>query len=397
MHCIRASFSFLLTVGLMLSISGYCQDDETFDIRIPVVDMQDFYAPQKREAFLNTLYDAMSQVGFFAVRNTGVDKEAISNAYEQAKIFFKRDLEYKRQWMHSDPRGFVPSEIAKGNKMKDHKEFYHIGRYNSPLPNVWPDQEGYQETMTHLFNALDSYVVPLEEAIIASINLHANSTLPLDLLNKETHDGFSLLRSLYYPAMSADMLANLDTPLLWAAPHTDIDLFTILPFATEKGLQLELNGQWLNVVVPSDAFIINVGDMLENMTNGIFKSCKHRVFASEPNKERFSMVFFVHPRGETRLDPLPECICLTGGEQKYADGTRLEFLWERLLEVGTAPDLLEPYSKTGHTERQMKYGHESPQVVKLLVEHNLASPELLEMVAQKPDNYYGITRTAGCG
>jgi isopenicillin N synthase-like dioxygenase len=264
--------------------------------------------------------------------------------------------------------------------MKDYKEFYHMGRYNSPLPNVWPDQEGFQETMTTLFNELECYVVPLEEAIVATINLHANSNLPLDFLNKETHDGFSLLRSLYYPAMAPEMVQNLEAPLLWAAPHTDIDLFTILPFATEKGLQLEINGEWLNVIVPSDAFIVNVGDMLQNMTNGLFKSCKHRVCALEPNKERFSMVFFVHPRGETPLDPLPECIELTGGVQKFANGTRLEFLWERLLEVGTSPELLEPYSKTGHTERQMEYGRASPQVVEMLLEHNLASPKLLEML-----------------
>ncbi len=371
-----------MILGSMIPSVGQAEEAvsniQSLDIRIPVVDMNDFYSAEKKEVFLNTLYDAMTTVGFFAVRNTGVDKEVITEAYAQAKTFFKRDTEYKKRWMHSDPRGFVPSEIAKGHKIKDLKELYHMGREGNPLPNVWPDQEGYMTAMVNLFNELDKYVVPLQEAIIATINLHGKCDLPIDSLNKETHDGFSLLRSLYYPGMDEKMLSNLDQPLYWAAPHTDIDLMTLLPFATEKGLQLEIDGQWMNVVVPEDAFIVNIGDMLQNMTNGLFKSAKHRVFASEPNKDRFSMVFFVHPRGETRLDPLPECVALTGGVQKFAPGTRLEFLWERLLEIGTAPEVLLDYAKTGHTERQLQFGRESPQVVQLLVENNLASPELLK-------------------
>jgi hypothetical protein len=118
--------------------------------------------------------------------------------------------------------------------------------------------------------------------------------------------------------------------------------------------------------------------MLENLTNGMFVSARHRVVASEPHKERFSMVFFVHPTDETPLDPLTECITFTGGVQRYASGTRKEFLWERLLELGIAPTLLEPYSLTGHTERQMRYGRESLQVIDLLKKNGLASPEILQ-------------------
>jgi len=144
-----------------------------------------------------------------------------------------------------------------------------------------------------------------------------------------------------------------------------------------------VDGQWLNVVVPDDAFIVNVGDMLENMTNGLFISARHRVLAQEPRKERFSMVLFVHPTDDTSLAPLPSCIEKTGGKQLYAPGTRQEFLWERLLELNIAPMLLEPYSKTGHTERQLQYGKESPQVVEMLLQKNLASQELLNHYQKK--------------
>jgi isopenicillin N synthase-like dioxygenase len=195
-----------------------------------------------------------------------------------------------------------------------------------------------------------------------------------------TDQGESLLRVSYYPALTEIDSAH---PVYWAAPHTDIDLFTILPFATERGLQLEFDGQWLNVVVPEDAFIVNVGDMLENLSNGLFISARHRVMALEPGKERFSMVFFIHPKEGSDLTPLTECVQLSGGTQRYAPGIREEFLWERLLELGIGPALLDLYAKTGHMERQLQYGRESPQVLELLLQHGLASPEVLDAVKDK--------------
>jgi hypothetical protein len=74
---------------------------------------------------------------------------------------------------------------------------------------------------------------------------------------------------------------------------------------------------------------------------------------------------------------------LTGGVQTYASGTRKEFLWERLLELNIAPGLLQPYAQTGHAERQAEYGRESLQVIKLLIENGLATPELLKKIEMR--------------
>ncbi|HSW72311.1 MAG TPA: 2-oxoglutarate and iron-dependent oxygenase domain-containing protein [Chlamydiales bacterium] len=356
---------------------------EELDIRIPVVDMQDFYNSERREEFLSTLFHAMHDVGFFAVRHTGIDRELIKKAYAQAERFFKQEMTYKMQSFSptlKGQRGFVPGETAKGSSAKDCKEFYHIGREDGKPENVWPDQSGFKEAMMTLYRELSQYVVPLQEAIVETINQKIEKKLQVDLLNKTTKEGDSLLRALYYPPLSEERVKQTH---YWGAPHTDIDYLAILPYATEKGLQVEFKGQWLNVIVPDDAFIVNVGDMLENLTNGLFVSARHRVVAQEANKERFSMVLFVHPSDNTPLDPLPACIELTGGRQLYAPGTRNEFLWERLLELNIAPGLLEPYSKTGHTERQMKFGRESDQVVEMLIKNGLASQELLDELAKR--------------
>ncbi len=359
------------------------------DIHIPVVDMNDFSHPEKQEAFLDTLFDAMSQLGFFAVRNTGVDAAVIKNAYAQSEAFFKQDRAAKMEChaaLTGGQRGFVPGETAKGYKAKDQKEFFHIGREMTPVEhqhyniaqNIWPVQSGYRDAMLSLYTELNHYVIPLQRAIIAALNKRTGAALPLDHLNNATEHGDILLRALYYPALSEEQIQNLSEPLYWAAAHTDIDYLAILPFATEKGLQVQIDGEWFYVVVPEDTFIVNVGDMLENHTNGLLKSARHRVQAYEPNKDRFSMVLFVHPTDDTSLAPLPCCIAAADGIQRYAPGTRKEFLWERLLELNIAPLLLDPYSKTGHTERQLQYGRESKQVVEMLLEHNLASPALLD-------------------
>ncbi len=113
------------------------------DLQIPVVDMQDYFNLEKRGDFLRTLYEAMTGVGFFAVRNTGVNIEVVREAYAQAEKFFKSDSKFKETAWAPDlhgQRGFIPGETAKGNLRKDQKEFYHIGRAGSLPENVWPNQ-----------------------------------------------------------------------------------------------------------------------------------------------------------------------------------------------------------------------------------------------------------------
>jgi isopenicillin N synthase-like dioxygenase len=377
---------FLLSfVFLKVSVLMAASLSDQLDIRIPVVDMRDYYDENRRKIFLDTLYEAMRNVGFFAVINTGVDPKVIRDAYFQAEIFFKRSPEEKNLSFVEElngQRGFVPGEVAKGNKQKDRKEFFHIAKQGAVPENIWPEQKGFKEALTLLYDELEKYTVPLQQAIVGVINQHSSVQIDSDFFNDMTRNGASLLRALYYPAIESEEM-DAEHPLYWAAPHTDIDFLAILPYATAKGLQVERDGQWLNVVVPEDAFVINVGDMLENISNGLFVSARHRVVAQETNQDRFSMVLFVHPYDKAPLDPLSACLELTGGQQVYASGTREEFLWERLIELDIAPGLLEPYAKTGHTERQMQYHRESPQVVDLLIRRGLASPELLQALDAK--------------
>jgi isopenicillin N synthase-like dioxygenase len=344
------------------------------DLHIPIIDMQDFYDPIKRTNFVKELRKAATTNGFFAVRNTGVDSATIKKAYAQAEHFFHQDPSFKAKSF--DPslrgqRGFVPGETAKGAGTIDKKEFYHIGKKD----NLWTEQEGFKDSLSSLFSLLEEYVIPLQEAIVEAINLDSEDKLPLDFLNQTTQEGNNLLRALYYPALSKEEFFNSSGPICWGAAHTDIDYIAIIPFATEKGLQVKVGNEWLTVIVPEDSFIVNIGDMLQNLTNGLFVSAEHRILAQEPEKERFSMALFVHPTDDTPLDPIPSAIKQTGGVAYYGNGSRKEFLWARLIELNIAPGLIEEYAKTGHIERQALVNRVSPQVLELMREKNLISEE----------------------
>lgn len=137
--------------------------------------------------------------------------------------------------------------------------------------------------------------------------------------------------------------------------------------ATEEGLQLLHNGQWIDIKVPPHAFIINCGDMLENISNGYFKSSVHRV-VSKPNLERFSIVYFVHPKYTDRLDPLDYCIDLTGGIRRFPYTSHLEMLAHRLVEIGIASEDLIAFDKdSGYINR-----------IEVLVNKGIASDSVLK-------------------
>jgi isopenicillin N synthase-like dioxygenase len=125
---------------------------------------------------------------------------------------------------------------------------------------------------------------------------------------------------------------------LRAAPHEDINLITLLCEATAPGLELrQMDETWLPIAAIPGQIIVDTGDMLQNLTNGLFKSTTHRVLNPTNDRDRrFSLPFFVHPRPEMDLSPLPQCVERTGGRPRYPHLTAGEFLAQRLREIGLA-------------------------------------------------------------
>lgn len=312
---------------LIIALPCFSKEKATFGPTIPVVDMNDFYNPETKQQFVDQVKEALHEVGFFAVINPNIDIAALEIAYRASQDFFTASLQNKSEIFFPElngQRGYVPSEKAQGYSRKDFKEFIHIGRNK----NRWPSWMDLQTPMENLITALDHHSEALQRAFAIAIGEKE------DFFVNMTQSGECLLRALYYPK-------NPDPGLFWAAQHTDIDLFTILPMATEKGLQVLYQGEWIHIKVPPNAFIVNGGDKLQNLTNGYFKSSWHRV-VSQPNVERYSIVYFIHPRNEDPMDPTDKCIAMTGGLQRYPQATSVELLAMRLRELGLAsPQLLQ--------------------------------------------------------
>lgn len=348
---------------------------------IPVLDMNMFYTPATRSVFVEKLSEAFHEVGFVAITNTGVQQHIVDNAYSAIQAFFALDLEQKAKYINpanNGQRGYILTEKAKGMEKFDHKEFYHVGRILTAeqqnrlqyFTNIWPREVNFQARVYPLFEELEKYLFPLESAIAEALDI------PEMDLHQMTREGDCLLRMIHYPKMPNYQ----DQDILWAGEHTDIDLLTILPIATTEGLEAQdKEGNWIRVKVPEDALIINVGDMLESISNGYFRSAKHRVRAVDPNTERFSMVLFIHPKSEDRVDPLPQCIERTGGVRKYAHATRWELLMERLADLRLAsPEMLKELSDSGLMERLIEVNRASVDAMQNLKDHGLASPEVLQ-------------------
>lgn len=340
---------------LLISVSSILC---AFDSTIPVLHLPDYTNEHTRPMFLEKLEKAISEVGFFGLTGTGVDPALLDSSYAEIVKFFAQDPKDKLPLQSKDgQRGYVVAESAKGETRIDCKEFYHVGREfankgNSLwAENVWPESPStFKDGMVELYQAMDTCKDAIGDMLTDLCHLEKGA------INSMIDDGDCLMRAIHYPG-------NPPANSIWAGAHTDIDFFTILPRSTAKGLQvLNHEGNWVDIIVPDGAFIINCGDMLENMSNGFFKSAVHRVVDGKDGKERYSVVFFVHPRSNDRLDPLTYFIERTGGIRKYANVTRLELLAERLIDLGLAsPSLMEFFVNSGAIAKLQEVGRFSPK------------------------------------
>ncbi|MEM8544360.1 MAG: 2-oxoglutarate and iron-dependent oxygenase domain-containing protein [Cyanobacteria bacterium P01_H01_bin.119] len=305
---------------------------------ISVLNFQDFVSGDRAQQskFIQTLGQSLEEIGFFALIHHPVDPGVIRAAYTSAAAFFSQSAAIKQQYEQLDlngQRGFtrLGREHAKDYPAPDLKEFWHVGREGNDsayLPNLWPKEvPAFRSALTQLYDQLEACAAVLLEACALYLGQ------PRPWLREMAIGGDTILRVIHYPPVAADI----PQASLRAAPHEDINLITLLCEATEPGLELlQRDGQWLPVPAVPGQIIVDTGDMLQQLTNGLLKSTTHRVNNPEPAaySSRFSMPFFVHPRREVDLTPIADCISRTGGQAKFPAMTAGEYLYQRLREIG---------------------------------------------------------------
>lgn len=310
---------------------------------IPVVDLADFLSNDinKKNAFVNALGKAYETVGFVAVKNHGMPDELIKQLYDRVQRFFSLPLQIKGSYEIkglAGQRGYTSfgKEHAKGSDAPDLKEFFQFGQ---TIENKKTGgEEGYPENidvteMPDFKSTLYNVYRHFEKsgaALLQAIALYLG--LPENYFDEYIQEGNSILRCIHYPPITYEPKSAIRSE-----QHEDINLITLLVGASADGLQiLTRQGDWVGVTSLPEQIVVNVGDMLQRLTNNKLKSTTHRVV--NPPRElwhtsRFSMPFFLHPRSEMSLACLEECIN-EGHPKVYEDITAGEYLDERLREIG---------------------------------------------------------------
>ena len=288
-----------------------------------------------RRAFSAALMQGLQQFGFIVLKDHGVSADLLSRAYASARDVFALEDPIKRRYAGA-LRGYTPFgvEHAKDSHRPDLKEFWQIGHEPGPdapagqsfPPNVWPaETPGFRETFQALFEALNATGVTLLQALAPGLGL------PEHHFDRLVRHGTSLLRVLHYPPLAPDV----DPECVRAAAHEDINFLTIMVAAKGAGLELlERDGSWLPVETEPSNLIVDSGDMLARMTNGVIPATTHRVVnPAGPNISRYSMPFFMQPTRDTSLKVLDACV---GEGARFPETTAGEFLDERLRAIGLA-------------------------------------------------------------
>ena len=306
--------------------------------QVPALSLKDEAADP--DAFAAALGGSFERFGFAVIADHGISQDLIDRAWAETKALFDLPEEEKRRYFTPEgagQRGYTPfkTEIAKDAKLVDLKEFWHIGRelpaghrFSAGMPaNIWPTRpEAFKPIFLELFEAFDRAGDRLLSAIARHLKLAPNWFDPA------VEDGNSILRLLHYPPIP------IDAEGVRAGAHEDINLITLLLGAEEAGLELlDRDGHWLAIKPPQDAMVVNVGDMLQRLTNHVLPSTTHRVVNPPPERRshaRYSMPFFLHPAPDFLIETLPSCITPDNPNRYPTPITAHDYLHERLVEIG---------------------------------------------------------------
>lgn len=307
---------------------------------IPLVDLSTYLTGNdlERKEFVAGIGEAFSKVGFVGVKNHGVPKELIEKFYDAAKAFFALPDHIKEQYEVpglAGQRGYTSfgKEHAKHSELPDLKEFFQIGQeVEGVSTEVYPDNvhvkeiPDFTELGIQLYKAFEKSGKALLQAIAEYLGLEA------DFFDDKIYNGNSILRAIHYPPITKEPASAIR-----AEQHEDINLITLLVGASAGGLQLlDMKGEWKAITPEEDEIVVNVGDMLQRLTNNFLRSTTHRV-VNPPKEEwhlpRLSIPFFLHPVRSMDLSCLENCI----SEETPLAYEPIEaggYLDERLREIG---------------------------------------------------------------
>lgn len=255
--------------------------------------------------------------GFVYTRHD-VSEALLDEAYEMLETFFALDEPTKRGSIAEGSHGQTgyTGLLVETAASSDHADWKEMLNWSVPIdaghplrtqfPNRYHDPvlpedavPGITEVLLEFHRTIADLQRRFLRIIAVGVGAHES------LFDDTVRHGANLTRAIRYPPMEQAP----GSEHVWAGAHADINLITALPRATARGLQVEVDGRWIDATPPDGHVIINTGLMLEHVTNGVIPPGMHRVVA-DPDQpgQRISVVQFCHPAPWTILSPLPSCI-----------------------------------------------------------------------------------------
>lgn len=263
---------------------------------VPVIDLGKLSSPGSVEAEIEKLRFACEEWGFFQLVNHGVPDEVIAGVRRDAEKFFQLPLDVKNAYAQrpGDLQGYGQAFVQSNDQKLDWADMFAL--YTQPIQardmSYWPSQphtfrNSFQEYSSELMKVADSVATFIARTLDGDPELVADKNV------------VQILRMGYYPKCS-----SMPEKVLGFSPHSDGSFLTILlEVNSVQGLQIRWHGAWIPVKPRRDALLVNVGDLLEIMTNGKYKSIEHRVTV-DAHKERLSISAFHVPNLDGVVSPV---------------------------------------------------------------------------------------------
>ena len=305
---------------------------------IPIIDIGPLIDGRDIDATVSNLASACTDVGFFYIKNHGVDPALIDRLIEQAKLFFDQPMEDKtRIIIDRCIRGYLPlyyrSYESEERAGTSHQEGFWIG-HETPLDadrpldgaNQWPAYpDQLQSIMLEYFATIEALSHVLQRGFALALGLESDYFSPL--FERPT----SRLKLNHYPPQLNPQSEN----NIGVVPHSDSGAFTILWQDQHGGLEIQSkNGDWVGAPPIDDTFVVNIGNIMQRWSNGRFSSTPHRVINRYSN-DRYSIPLFVNPDHETIIEPLVDQSAVLFEPFNYGD-YQLD-LWRTTFPIANIP------------------------------------------------------------
>eukprot|EP00252_Welwitschia_mirabilis_P009930 TRINITY_DN2287_c0_g1_i1.p1 TRINITY_DN2287_c0_g1~~TRINITY_DN2287_c0_g1_i1.p1 ORF type:complete len:374 (+),score=61.74 TRINITY_DN2287_c0_g1_i1:51-1172(+) len=272
-------------------------------VALPVIDMSIIFSQQNSESRLKELQKlsfACREWGFFQIINHRIPKDLIEKTRKLCKQFFELPLQERMKSKQAkDNQGYGQFFVESEDQILDWGDALYLQVFPSDMQQkqVWPEKpDDFRNTLIDYATEAEKLGVELMNVLEESLGLEAGTFV------ESCTDWMSRIRINYYPPCPRpDQTLGLNS-------HSDVSYVTILlQDGKTPGLQIKKNDEWYTVQPLTDTIIVNLGDYMEVMSNGKYKSIEHRAVTNKMN-ERISMAMFCTASPHKQIQPAPALV-----------------------------------------------------------------------------------------